>query len=87
MHLLILLSGDVSLNIVTTHQHKQQCLKKWNININTLLPELEKLRIIAKSTNVAVTGIRESKLDESVLENEIQIDDSEFLRCDRNRHG
>ena len=32
-------------------------------------------------------GISESKLDESVLEPEIQIDDYEILRCDRNSHG
>ena len=86
LHLLILISGDISLNIGTTHQHKRQCLKKWNININSLLPKLEKLRIIAKSTNVTVTSISESKLDEPVLETEIQTDDSEILRCDRNRH-
>ena len=50
-------------------------------------PETEELRIIAKSTNFAITGISESKLDESVLEHEIQIDDYKILRCDRNRHG
>ena len=31
-------------------------------------------------------GISESKLDESVLEPEIQIDDYKILRFDRNRH-
>ena len=39
------------------------------------------------STNAAITGISESKLDESVLEPEIQIDDYKILWCDRNRHG
>ena len=39
------------------------------------------------STNAAITGISESKLVESVLEPEIQIDDYKILRCDRNRHG
>ena len=48
---------------------------------------MEDLRIIAMSTNAAITGISESKLDESVLEPEIQIDDYKILRCDRNRHG
>ena len=30
-HLLILLSGDISLNPEPSHQHIQQCLNKWNI--------------------------------------------------------
>ena len=35
---------------------------------NDLLPKIEELQIIAKSTNTAVIGTSESKLDESVLE-------------------
>ena len=97
-HLLILLSGDISLNTGPTHQHKLQCLNEWNIfksrglhfihlNIYSLIPKIEELRIIAKSTNAATIGISESKLDESVLEPEIEIDDYKILRCDRNRQG
>ena len=97
-HLLILLSGDISLNPGPTHQHKLQCLNEWNIFksrglhfihliINSLLPKIEELRIIAKSTNATIIGISESKLDESVLGPEVEIDDYKILRCDRNRHG
>ena len=95
--LLILLSGDISLNPGPNHQHKPQCLNEWNIfksrglhfihlNINSLLTKIEELRIIAKPTNAAIIGISESKLDESVLEPEIQIHDYKILCCDRNRH-
>ena len=84
-HLLILLSGNISLDPGLNHQHKLQCLNKWNIfksrglhfihlNINSFLPKIEELPITAKSTNAAIIGISESKLDESVLEPEIQID-------------
>ena len=77
-HLLIILSDDIRLNPGPTHQHKIQCLNEWNIFksrglhfihliINSLLPKIEELRIIAKSTNTAIIGISESKLDESVL--------------------
>ena len=60
-----------------------------HLNIISVLPKLktEELWIIAKSTNAAIIGISESKLDESVLEPEIQIDDYKILRCDRNRYG
>ena len=97
-HLLILLSGNISLNPGPIHLHKQQCLNKWNIfksrgihfihlNISSLLPKIEELQIIAKSTNAAIIGISESKLDdESGLEPDIQIDDCNILWCDRNRH-
>ena len=41
---------------------------------------------IAKSTDAAIIGISESKLDKSVLELEIQINDYKILWCDRNRN-
>ena len=55
------------------------------LNINSLLPKIDKLRDIAKRTNVGAIGISESKLDSTVLE--IYIENYEILRFDRNRHG
>ena len=52
-----------------------------------MLPEIEELRVIVKSTNAAILGISESKLHDFVLEHEIQIDDYNNLWCGRNRHG
>ena len=51
------------------------------------MPKIEELWIAAKSVNAAIIGISESKLDESILEPEIQIDDYKICLCDRNRHG
>ena len=73
-YLLILLSGDISLNSGPNHQHKLQCLNKWNIlksrdlhfihlNINSLSPKIEELQVIDKSANATVIGISESRLD------------------------
>ena len=50
-----------------------------------MLPKIEELRVIA--INVAIIGISESKLDEYVLESEIQIENYKILWCDRNKHG
>ena len=50
-----------------------------------MLPKIEELLYIAKSTNAAVISICESKLDASVLDPEISIDNYKILRCDRNR--
>ena len=52
-----------------------------------MLQKIEELRYIAKSTNAAVIGICESKLDASVLDPEISIGSHKILRCDRNRQG
>ena len=52
-----------------------------------MLPKIGELRHIAKLTNAAVIGISESKLDYSLLTSEIQIDEYDLLRCDRNIHG
>ena len=52
-----------------------------------MLPKIEELRFIAKSTNAVMIGICESNLDASVLEQEISIDNYKILRCDRNKQG
>ena len=51
------------------------------------MPKIDELRHIARLTNAAVIGISESKLDDSVSTSEIQIDEYDLLRCDRNTHG
>ena len=96
--MLLLLSGDISLNPGPVNQGTLQCSNEWNVfknrglhfihlNINSLLSKIQELRFIEKSTNAAVIGICESKLDASVLEQEISIDNYKILRYDRNRHG
>ena len=86
-HLLLLLSGDISLNPGPVYQDTLQCLNEWNVfknrglhfihlNSSSLLPKIEELCLIAKSTKAAVIGICESKLDASVLDPEISIDNS-----------
>ena len=57
-----------------------------HLSINSLLRKVKKLQIITESTNDAIIGIFESKLDESVLKLEIQIHNYKILWCDRNRY-
>ena len=96
--MLLLLSGDISLNPGPVHQDKLQCSNEWNVfkkrglhfihlNINNLLSKIEELRYIAKPTNAAIIGICESKLDTPVLDPELSIDNYKILRCDRNIQG
>ena len=57
------------------------------LNINSLLPKIDEHRNIAKLSNAAVIGIDKLRLDDSVLSSEIQIDNYNKFRYDRNRHG
>ena len=96
--LLLLLSGNISLNPGLVHQGTLQCSNEWNVfknkgldfvhlNTNSLLLKIEQLCSIAKSNNAAVIGICESKLEASVLKQEINIDNYKILCHDRNRQG
>ena len=83
--MLLLLSSDISLNLGPFHQDTLQCSNEWNVfknrglnfihlNISSLLSKIKKLCYIAKSTNAVAIGIWKSKLDTSVLDPVISID-------------
>ena len=57
------------------------------MKVNSLLPKIDEFRYIAAVTNATVIKISESKLDETILQSEMEISNYEFLRCDRNRNG
>ena len=57
------------------------------LNINSLLTKIDELRHMGRLSNAAVIWISESKLDKSITNSEILIDDYDLLRCDRNRNG
>ena len=92
---IILLSGDISLNpgpdqvdtLGIWHPFKKRGLHFLHLNVNSLLPKIDELRHICKLTNAAIIGITETKLDDSILNCEINIDGYDLLRCDRDRHG
>ena len=91
---LILLSADVQLhpgpNQVDTsiwHPFKKRGLHFLHLNVNSLLPKIYEIRYIATLSNAAIIGISESKLDDSVLDCEVNICGYDLLRCDRNKNG
>ena len=93
----LLLSGDINLNPgpVTRHQLKDPKFESFNnkglhlihLNINSLLPKIDKLCNIAKFSNAAVIGITETKLDNTVYDSEVAIDEYSIVRNDRTRKG
>ena len=93
---MLLLSGDIEMNpgpngIAISdnqwHLFKEKGLHFLHLNVNSLLPKIEEIRHIAKSSNAGVFGITESKLDKSILDCEIDIPGYDILRCDRDRNG
>ena len=96
--LLILLSGDISLNPgpcqYIPHQNKdlfepfrKRGLHFLHINVNSLPSKIEELRIIVGRTKPVILGITESKLDSSIPDQEVKISGYSILRNDRNRNG
>ena len=96
--LLILLSGDISLNPgpcqYIPHQNKdlfepfrKRGLHFLHINVNSLPSKIEELRNIVGRTKRAILGITESKLDSSIPDQEVKISGYSILRNDRNRNG
>ena len=96
--MLLLLSEDISLNQGPINGSRQHNYDQWavfkntglpfvHININSLLPKIEELRYIAKLSEAAVICISESKLDDSVLSSESQVENYDLIRSDSNRHG
>ena len=76
--ILFILSGDVSLNPGLVYNNQSSCSTEWNVfeakgtylihlNVNSLLPKIDKIRYLAVHSNAAVIGMSESMLDETVL--------------------
>ena len=96
--MLLLPSGNISFNpgpIICFQEHNYDQRAVFNIkalhfshiNINSLLPKIDEFPYIAKLSEAAVIVISESKFDESVLSSEIQVENYDLIRSDRNRHG
>ena len=66
---------------------KKRSLHFVHININSFLPKIDELQCIAKLSEAAVIGISESKLDDSALSSEIQIENCNGICSDTNRYG
>ena len=82
--IVLVLSSGISLNPGPKNNLHQSDPNEWNVfklkgfhllhlNINILLPKIDKLKYIAKSSNLTAIGIFEFKLNEFVLLWEIQI--------------
>ena len=95
---MLLLSSDISLNPELVYNNQSLHSNEWNVfrtkgiylihlNVNSLLPKIDEIHYLVERIKAAVIGITEFKLGESIFQSEIQIDNCNLLRCDRNRNS
>ena len=58
-----------------------------HLNIKSILPKIDEIRNIAKLTNATVIGFGETKLDNTVLSSELEIEGYDLVRSDESRRG
>ena len=58
-----------------------------HLNLNSILPKIDKIRYTAKLTNTTVIGLSENKLDNAVLSSKLEIEVYDVVRSDRSRRG
>ena len=58
-----------------------------SLNVNSLLKHIDELRIMMEKNPLDVLAINESKIDESISDNEVKISGYVACRKDRNRYG
>ena len=56
-----------------------------HINIKSLLPKIDEVRYIANITNASIIGISGTKLNETILSSELEVDGYDLARLDRSR--
>ena len=64
---------------------KKKGLHFVHINISSLLPKIDELQHLNKTTDASVVGISETKLDKS--SSQIEIEGYDLLRLDQSRRG
>ena len=62
-------------------------LKIAHLNVRSILPKIEQMRIMVEQSNVDILAISEIWLDSNIFDFEIDIPKYDLLRRDRNRHG
>ena len=69
------------------HISQKRSMHFIHLNINSILPKIDEIRCIAKLTNATVIGLSETKLDNTVLSSELEIEEYGMVRSDRSRGG
>ena len=66
---------------------KTKGLHFLHLNARSLLPKMSELKLVAIRTKAAILSITETWLDETVTNQEVQIENYSVVRSDRTRKG
>ena len=69
------------------HEFKQKGLKLLHLNFRSLVRNISEIKLLLSQNDVHILSVNETLLDNSVLNNEIEIEGFQILRKDRNRNG
>jgi exonuclease III len=58
-----------------------------HLNVRSLIPKIEELRVLLADIKLDILCISESYLDDTVLNSEVKVDGYQLVRNDRNRNG
>ena len=57
------------------------------LNINSIIKHIDELQVLLESNSIDILAINESKIDDTVSDNEMHINGYNIIRNDRNRNG
>ena len=66
---------------------KSKGLKIASLNVNSLLKHIDEIRVLLEEYTFDILAINESKIDNSIPDNEIHVIGYDLIRNDRNRYG
>ena len=66
---------------------KSKGLKIASLNVNSLLNHTDEIRVLLEKYTFDILAINESKIDNSIPDNEIHVIGYDLIRNDRNRYG
>ena len=81
---MIRIQVSVTICCVTT---KSKGIKIASLNINSLLKHIDEIRVLLTEYTFDILAINESKIDNSISDNELHIFGYDIIRKDRNRYG
>ena len=79
----IVLAATKHMTIPNGRIYLKKGLHILHLNINSLLPKINEIRFIVKQSNASMIGISESKLDSSILNSELDIEEYYLIRLNR----
>ena len=97
--LLLILSGDIEVNprpinipVLGENIHKLESFNKrglhfLHLNIDSIFPNSDEIRLLAINSNPHIISFSKTKLDGTILDEEIDINGYSVIQNDRNRNG